>query len=186
MKRFPFNIFPLKGNSFSILCKLQCENGLGKLFWDQFLEKIFFPLLVERCLKCSAHRHSIHSNIFTNLSWLCSFILWPRINPIKAIAVPCSAWSLNCVWLFETTWTVAHQAPLSMGFSSKNTGMGCHALLQGIFLTQGSNVGLPRCKKSHSWRTVGQFWSKINFLKNSLNFWVPDWTYYNNKVFVAN
>ena len=23
----------------------------------------------------------------------------------------------SCVWLFETPWTVAHQAPLSMGFS---------------------------------------------------------------------
>ena len=30
-------------------------------------------------------------------------------------------------------------APLSMGFSRKNTGVGCHALLQSIFLTQGSN-----------------------------------------------
>ena len=33
-------------------------------------------------------------------------------------------------------WTVACQAPLSMGFSSKNTGVGCHVLLQGIFPTQ--------------------------------------------------
>ena len=28
-------------------------------------------------------------------------------------------------------------------FSSKNTGVGYHALLQGIFPTQGSNPGLP-------------------------------------------
>ena len=28
-------------------------------------------------------------------------------------------------------------------FPGKNTGMGCHALLQGIFPTQGSNPGLP-------------------------------------------
>ena len=34
------------------------------------------------------------------------------------------------------------QAPLSMVFSGKNTGMGCHALLQGIFLTQGLNPHL--------------------------------------------
>ena len=27
----------------------------------------------------------------------------------------CCAWSLSCVWLFATLWTVAHQAPLSMG-----------------------------------------------------------------------
>ena len=28
----------------------------------------------------------------------------------------------------------------------KNTGVGCHALLPGIFPTQGSNPGLPRCR----------------------------------------
>ena len=28
----------------------------------------------------------------------------------------------------------------------KNTGMDCHALLQGIFPTQGSNPGLPHCR----------------------------------------
>ena len=34
------------------------------------------------------------------------------------------------------------QAPPSIGFSSKNTGVGCHALLQEIFPTQGSNQHL--------------------------------------------
>ena len=29
----------------------------------------------------------------------------------------------------------------------KNTGLGCHALLQGIFPTQGSNRGLPSCRQ---------------------------------------
>ena len=29
------------------------------------------------------------------------------------------------VQLFASLWTVAHQAPLSMGFSSKNIGVGC-------------------------------------------------------------
>ena len=46
------------------------------------------------------------------------------------------------VQLFVTLWTVAHQAPLSMGFSRQDTGVGCHALFQGIFLTQGSNLHL--------------------------------------------
>ena len=32
---------------------------------------------------------------------------------------------------FATLWTIAHQAPLSMGFSGKNTEVGYHALLQG-------------------------------------------------------
>ena len=33
--------------------------------------------------------------------------------------------SLSCVRLFATPWTVAYQAPPSMGFS-RNTGVGCH------------------------------------------------------------
>ena len=47
--------------------------------------------------------------------------------------------TLSCfshVRLFVTVWTVACQAPLSMGFSRKN-GVGCHALLQGISHPQG-------------------------------------------------
>ena len=34
---------------------------------------------------------------------------------------------------------------LSIGFSSKNTGVGCHFFLQRIFPTQRSNSGLPHC-----------------------------------------
>ena len=32
-------------------------------------------------------------------------------------------------------------------FPGKNTGVGCHFLLQGIFLTQGSNPGLLHCRQ---------------------------------------
>ena len=46
------------------------------------------------------------------------------------------------VWLFVTLWTVACQAPLSMEFSSKNIGVGCHFPLQGIFPTHGLNLNL--------------------------------------------
>ena len=31
---------------------------------------------------------------------------------------------LSCVWLFATPWTVAHQAPLSMGFSRQESWSG--------------------------------------------------------------
>ena len=43
-----------------------------------------------------------------------------------------------------TPFTVARYAPLSMGFPSKNTGVGCHFFLQGIFPTQRSNQSLLR------------------------------------------
>ena len=42
---------------------------------------------------------------------------------------------LSHVQLSVTPGTVACQAPLSMDFPGKNTGMGCRFLLQGIFLT---------------------------------------------------
>ena len=51
---------------------------------------------------------------------------------------------LSCfkhVDLCAALWTIALQALLTMGFSSKNTGVGNHFLLQGIFTTQGSNPG---------------------------------------------
>ena len=51
-----------------------------------------------------------------------SYFLWPRgLYPIR----------LLCPW----------NSP------GKNTGVGCHALLQGIFPTQGSNPGLSHCKQ---------------------------------------
>ena len=44
--------------------------------------------------------------------------------------------------LFATPGTVTHQASLSMRLSWQNSGVGCHFLLQEIFLTQGSNLHL--------------------------------------------
>ena len=55
--------------------------------------------------------------------------------------------SLSCVQLFVTPWNVPCQAPLSMGFPGKSTGVGGHFLLQGIFPTQGPNSGLSHCKQ---------------------------------------
>ena len=56
----------------------------------------------------------------------------------------------SCVQRFATLWIVAHQASLSMGFSmntgGKSTGVGCHAFLQRIFLTQGLNPHLLTCR----------------------------------------
>ena len=50
-------------------------------------------------------------------------------------------------WLFVTPWTVALQAPLSLDSPGKHTGIGCHFLLQGIFLTQGSSPGLQHYRQ---------------------------------------
>ena len=46
----------------------------------------------------------------------------------------------SCVRLCETPQTAAHQAPLSLGFSRQNTGVGCHFLLQCMKVKSGSEV----------------------------------------------
>ena len=50
----------------------------------------------------------------------------------------------SCVWLCATLWTIAHQAPLSMGFSRQEywSMLTCPPLLHRIFPTQGSNLCL--------------------------------------------
>ena len=58
-----------------------------------------------------------------------------------------NAWKWKCrslsrVRLSATPWTVTLQAPLSMEFSRQDTGVGGHALLQGIFPTQRLKLGL--------------------------------------------
>ena len=55
---------------------------------------------------------------------------------------------------------IAHQTHCPWNSPSKNTGVGSHSLLQGIFLTQGSNPGLLHCRQilyclSHQGRLHG-------------------------------
>ena len=57
------------------------------------------------------------------------------------------AQSLTHVQLFVTPHTVALQAPLSLGLSGKNTGVGFSFLVQGIFLNQELNPCLLHCKQ---------------------------------------
>ena len=51
----------------------------------------------------------------------------PRTPPLACVVVQL----LSCVRLFATPWTVAPQAPLSMGFPSKILGVGCHSFSRG-------------------------------------------------------
>ena len=47
--------------------------------------------------------------------------------------------------VLKSPGTVASQAPLSMNSPGKNTGVGSHSLLQGIFPIQKLNLGLLNC-----------------------------------------
>ena len=86
---------------------------------------------------------------FTNLH--ISFINFQAVIITTTELLQCEGMVLSCSCLvakvcptlFATPWTVARQAPLFMKFPRpKNTGAGCHFLLQGIFPNQGSNLCL--------------------------------------------
>ena len=49
--------------------------------------------------------------------------------------------------MFVTPWTVAPRFLSPWNSLGKNTGVGSHSLLQGIFSTQGSNPGLLHCRQ---------------------------------------
>ena len=56
--------------------------------------------------------------------------------------------SLSHVGLFATPWTAAYQAPPSMGFfQTRVLEWVAISFSRGIFLTKGSNLGLPQCRQ---------------------------------------
>ena len=58
------------------------------------------------------------------------------------LSLHCMLSRFSHVRLFATLWTVSCQASLSVGFSRPEYWSGCHALLQGLFPTQGLNLHL--------------------------------------------
>ena len=50
---------------------------------------------------------------------------------LKSLLMKVKVELLSHVQLLATPWTAAHQAPLSMDFPGKSTGVGCHCLLRG-------------------------------------------------------
>ena len=86
----------------------------------------------------------IHFIVQQKLTQHCKTIIFQQ--KINSLVMNCvCAESFSGVQLFAP-WTVTHHAPLSRDSPGKNTGVGCHALLQGIFPTQGSNPHLLHCR----------------------------------------
>ena len=73
------------------------------------------------------------STQFSMLLFLC-----PRVVVIS-VTKSCS--------ILVTPWTLAHQAPMFVGLPSQEYWVGCHFLLQGIFLTPGLNLGHLYCRQ---------------------------------------
>ena len=86
-------------------------------------------------------------------------------NCLLNISVQCLA--LGHVRLSVTPRTVAHQRPRDS--PGKNISGGCHALLQGIFPTQGSNPGLPHCRQI------------LYHLSHQGSSWILEWAAYSSQ-----
>ena len=103
-----------------------------------------------------------HCCAWTNLTpWILGLLPWTR----PAV--------LSRVQFSVTPWTVAFQASLSMGFSRQEYWSGLLCCPPGIFLTQGSNPGLPHCRRilyqlSHQGSPFPHFWVFFPFKSHVL------------------
>jgi len=136
--------------------------------WGEVRGCSFWPIHIpswrntHTCALKQVHFHGLHSKGMRRTSWLLTFDSIPEflfldkwITNISTAQYTLESSfrkrkvkSLCCVRLFETSWTVACQAPPSMGFSRQEYWSGCHVLLQGILPNQELNPGLPHCKQT--------------------------------------
>ena len=84
---------------------------------------------------------------YYELNWAASkCVCW---NPGFQYLMCCCA-MLSCPVLSNSLWPEGLQLPRQLcpwDSPGKNSGIGCHALLQGIFSTQELNPGLPHCRQ---------------------------------------
>ena len=76
-----------------------------------------------------------------------SLLSEPPGKPQTTLWYVCCAQSLCRVQLCGPMYCSLPGTSVHRDSPGKNTGVGCHALLQGIFPTQGSNPGLPHCRQ---------------------------------------
>ena len=127
-------------------CSLFCTHVLGSCVIIHFF---FHQLIFPKCHITYSLSGSLPQVILYSMDASPSLGAPCSVDPMLISVMCCvgCAWSLSCAQLFVTPWTIARQALQSMGILQvKNTGVGCHALLQGIFPTQGLNPGLPHCR----------------------------------------
>ena len=157
------SLFPCKGAYRELVLKVGVEN--------------FGPLRLKKSSEPALSRsNSLRLRVFKIESWGCDFFL--HISLVLFCCYwQCCGQSLSRVWLFVTLWTVAHQVPLSTGFSRQeywsvlpcpspgdllDPGMDLHlyvSYIAGIFFTH--------------WATWDLFISVLSIMKNFL-LWVTD------------
>ena len=87
-----------------------------------------------------------YSTIYISMLLLIDILSVSNVG-LLCIMIFCSVQSLSHVQLFVTPWTAAHQLLCPWDSPGKNTGVSSHSLLQGIFPTQGLNLGFLHCRQ---------------------------------------
>ena len=95
-------------------------------------------------------RARIQTQEINLLHWFC------RIWQASVCVCVCVLSSFSHVWLCDPMDCSPLGSSYPWDFPGKNIGVGCHFLLQGIFLTQGVNLGLLHCRLilyclNHQW-----------------------------------
>ena len=90
--------------------------------------------------------------LFPSISWLkktFNMLCFPSSNLLSIFLLRCAMLSLviqSCPTLWDPMDCSLPGSCVHRDFLGKNTGVGSHALLQGIFPTQGSSPGLLHCR----------------------------------------
>ena len=104
---------------------------------------------------------------------------WVAISFSKAGKWKVKVKSLSRIRPLATSWTAAHQAPLSMGFSRQEYWSGCHCLLRSI-----QSIGLQRVRQDWSDLACGSPTEALEVIKRHHYFhlaykhlysWIPFW-----------
>ena len=106
--------------------------------------KIFCPLSIHPSLLLISGNHLIFTiSIVAPFLGCCVVgIIHSKVPLGWLLSLACVLSRFSRVWLCAMLWTLALQAPVSMGFSRQEYWSRLPCLLQGIFLTQGSNLCL--------------------------------------------
>ena len=99
------------------------------------------------------------------LNWTCTFIYTSVKMCVSGSVISDSLWPHG---LYPARFLCPWNSP------GKNTEVGCHSILQGVFPTQGWNPGLPHCRRilyhlSHQgrpkwWTGMGEFNSDDHYI----------------------
>ena len=125
------------------------QNGQCQYIFKKAIIKYYF------CC-CNQLSLNLSSGIFfvTNFLAYSSLFIIDHSKNIFTIYEPrwqdvlCCAQSFSRVWLFVAPWIQPTRLLCPWSSQGKNTIVCCHALLQGIFLTQGLNLGFPHCRQT--------------------------------------